>query len=57
MKEHPMIRSTTTILFLILSISLILQGCGQEETFSKKDTAIPVTLSRVTSTELPTGHS
>ena len=52
MKEHIMIRPTTTLLFLLLSISPILQGCGQEETFSKKDTAIPVTLSRVTSMDV-----
>ena len=45
-------RPTTTLLFLLLSISLIIHGCGQEETFSKKDTAIPVTLSRVTSMDV-----
>jgi membrane fusion protein (multidrug efflux system) len=47
-----MIRSTTTVLFLVLSMNLMLQGCGQEETFSKKDTAIPVTLSTVTSMDV-----
>ncbi len=47
-----MIRSTTTVLFLLLSMNLMLQGCGQEETFSKKDTAIPVTLSTVTSMDV-----
>ena len=52
MKAHPMIRVTTTPLFLLLSISLILHGCGQEETFSKKDSAIPVTLSTVTSMDV-----
>ena len=35
MKEFLMKRSSAIILFLILSISLILQGCGREEVFQK----------------------
>jgi membrane fusion protein (multidrug efflux system) len=33
-------------------MNLILQGCGQEKTFSKKDTAIPVTLSTVSAIDV-----
>jgi membrane fusion protein (multidrug efflux system) len=52
MKERLMIRSTVTVLFFLLSMNLMFQGCGQEETFSRKDTAIPVTLSTVTSMDV-----
>ena len=47
MKEFLMKPSSVIILFPVLSIHLILQGCGREETFQKKDTAIPVTLATV----------
>jgi membrane fusion protein (multidrug efflux system) len=52
MKECLMIRLTTAALFLLLSMNVILQGCGREQTFSKKDSAIPVTLSTVTSMDV-----
>jgi membrane fusion protein (multidrug efflux system) len=52
MKERLMIRSTIAPLLLLLSMNLILHGCGREETLSKKDSAIPVTLSTVTSMDV-----
>jgi membrane fusion protein (multidrug efflux system) len=52
MKECLMIRSTTAALFLLLSMNVILQGCGREETLSQKDSVIPVTLSAVTSMDV-----
>jgi membrane fusion protein (multidrug efflux system) len=52
MKERLMIGLKTAALFLLLSMNLILQGCGREETLSKKDSAIPVTLGTVTAMDV-----
>jgi len=52
MKEHLITRLTTTALFLLLSMNIILQGCGREKTLSKKESAIPVTLSKVMSMDV-----
>jgi len=48
MKAYLMKRPITTMLFLLLSSNLIIQGCGREEPLQEKDTAIPVTLTTVT---------
>ena len=48
----PLIILGYTALFLLLSMNLILQGCGREEMLSKKDSAIPVTLSTVTAMDV-----
>jgi len=52
MNERLTMRSTTAALFLLLSMNVILQGCGREESLPEKDSAIPVTLSMVTSMDV-----
>ena len=47
-----MTRLTTAALFLLISMNIILQGCGQEVNLPKKESAIPVTLSTVTSMDV-----